>query len=243
MAIAITYLNSRTPHYRCIADGFIFINKGLKMRVIKKTIYTFSELSEIAKENAREWYRSNMYDDMDFAAEHIYSDASAIGKLMGIDLDSKRVQLMNGNHRYDPCIYYSGFSSQGDGACFEGEYKYSKGALHAVKAYAPKDKELARICKALQKIQKRYFYKLTATTKHSGHYYHSGCMRVTVDSEGDYRRDFCEAEDEVTQCMRDFADWIYSQLENESDYINSDESIDSNIEANEYEFDENGKRV
>jgi hypothetical protein len=43
--------------------------------------------------------------------------------------------------------------------------------------------------------------------------------------------------------MRDFADWIYRQLESEYDYANSDESVDENILCNEYEFDENGKLV
>ncbi len=50
-----------------------------------------------------------------------------------------------------------------------------------------------------------------------------------------------DAEDIVSELMRDFADWIYRQLLAEFDYQSSDEAIDETIEANEYEFTENGE--
>lgn len=39
---------------------------------------------------------------------------------VGITADTHEVKLMNGKTRQDPNIYFSGFWSQGDGACFEG---------------------------------------------------------------------------------------------------------------------------
>ena len=42
----------------------------------------------------------------------------------------------------DPVISYSGFCSQGDGACFEGCYEYKKGGVQAVKNYAGQDKDI-----------------------------------------------------------------------------------------------------
>jgi hypothetical protein len=42
--------------------------------------------------------------------------------------------------------------------------------------------------------------------------------------------------------MRDFADWIYSQLEKEYEWQNADEQVDDTIRANAYEFDEDGAR-
>lgn len=212
---------------------------------IKKTVFQFSELSERAKERARTWYRSSDYDD--FFSESICEYAATIGDILGIDLRVRRVSLSDGGHMYNPCIYYSGFSSQGDGACFEGSYRYKKGAYKALAAHiggkSKGDKELLRIAKELQNLQSRYFYSLTADMKHSGHYYHSGCMQVDVNYQRDDSRDTCEAEDDLTQLMRDFADWIYRQLETEYDYQNSDSTVNENIEANEYEFTENGDRA
>ncbi len=46
--------------------------------------------------------------------------------------------------------------------------------------------------------------------------------------------------DAIEQALKDFAYWIYKQLEQEYDYQNSDEQIDESIRANEYEFDEKG---
>ena len=212
------------------------------MRTIKKTAYLYSELSEAAQKKAIESYRLGNASD-DFYAECVYSDAAAIGDILGIDLNQKRVTLMNGSHRYDPCIYYSGFWSQGDGACFEAEYKYKKGALKAIQSYAPKDAELHRIAKGLQDVQKRHFYSLVASCKHRGHYYHSGCMHVDVSDNRDSYRDIGEAENDITQLMRDFADWIYEQLENAYEWEDADEQIIENIQANGYEFYENGDIV
>ena len=47
----------------------------------------------------------------------------------------------------------------------------------------------------------------------------------------------------LAELLRDFMNWIYQQLENEHDYLLSDEYVDDTIRANEYEFTENGKRA
>ena len=208
------------------------------MTIIETEVFTYSELSESAKETARKWYRIASQGD-NFYAECVYEDAAQIADLMGIDL----CQTSTNTGTYKPTIYYSGFSSQGDGASYECRYRYKPGTLKAVTAYAPKDTELHRIAKALQDIQKRYFYKLVATSRHSGHYYHSGCMRVIVEHSDDSYRDISDAEDTVTQCLRDFADWIYSQLEKAYYWENSDENIAETIAANEYKFTEYGDKV
>ena len=150
---------------------------------------------------------------------------------------------MGGGTGSEPRIFFSGFSSQGDGACFEGRYRYKKGALAKIHAEAPKDVELQRIAKGLQDVQRRHFYRLEALCEHRGHYCHSGCMAVEVRHEEDRYRDIGDAEDDVTQLLRDFADWIYKQLEAEHDYRTSDEQVIEAIEAIPYEFYENGSRA
>lgn len=209
----------------------------MRTEVIEKTIYKYDELSDAAKEKAREWWVR--CDDGDVSA--VYEDAARMGALMGIDLFTRPVKLMGGGTRYDPCIYYSGFWSQGDGACFEGTYRYQKGGAKAVEEECGgQDKELIRIAQGLQDVQRKNFYRLRASTVQCGHYQHSGCMSVSVEDCENLYRDLGDAEDTVTQLLRDFADWIYARLEAEYDYRTSDAVVEENIRANEYEFDEHG---
>ncbi len=132
-------------------------------------------------------------------------------------------------------VYYSGFWSQGDGACFEGGYSYVKGSVYKVKEHAPLDTELHRIVTALALLQHNNFYKLSATVKHRGYYYHEN--RTDIDIEGTEKDD---TENSLKELLRDFMRWIYSQLEKDYEFQNSDETVDENIIANEYEFTEEG---
>lgn len=195
------------------------------MEIIQTPVYTFDELSDQAKEKARDWWLEGALDYEWW--EFVYADATNVAELFGLDIEH---------------IWFSGFCSQGDGACFEGRYRYKKGALAAVKAYAPQDTDLHDIVKALQAAQRKAFYKLGATTKHRGHYYHSGCMSVDVCNLDDRWRDIGALEDDVKDALCWFADWIYKQLETEHEYQTSDEQVDEAIRANQYTFTEDGKR-
>lgn len=195
------------------------------MKQITKTydVYSFDELSENAKQKAlADHAKSIDYDWYDF----VYEDAKTIGSLMGIDVNN---------------IFFSGFCSQGDGACFEGGYGYKKNCVNAVMEYAPKDSDLHNIVKTLAAVQKRVFYQLTASVKHSGYYYHENCTVIDVEH---YDR-VVSAQDEkaVKECLRDFMRWIYKRLENEYDYITSEESFSELCTANDWEFLESGEMV
>ncbi len=190
------------------------------MRTIETIVYTFDELTEEAQEKAIE----NLHDIntghewWDF----VYEDSKEIAKLFGLDIEK---------------IYFSGFSSQGDGACVEGSYYYKKGGLKAVKDYAPKDEELHQIVKDIQKAQKPFLYSYSAKIKQRGFYMHSGCTQFGCDYEyGNW-----EHEDDIEEALREFMDWIYSRLEKEYEYLTSKEAIKETIIANEYEFTEDGE--
>ena len=205
------------------------------MRVIEKEVFKYEELDDRAKDKAKDWYRQFVFNDScDWW--HVLEDAVQIAQILGIDIDTRW-----GNR--EPVIYFSGFWSQGDGACFEGSYRYAKGATKKIREYAPQDTELHRIADELQSIQRRNFYKLCARMTHSGRYSHSGCMDASVWHYDDQYRDIGDAEDDIAQLMRDFADWIYDQLEKEYEYKCSDNVVEESIIANEYEFDEDGDRV
>lgn len=207
-------------------------------RTVTKTVYTYDELpNPRAKENAREWLRGAQAQDSDWY-DSVYEDAETVGKLMGIEMTQKPIQTMGGHTRYEPTIWFSGFSSQGDGACFEGRYAYAKGGAAKVRDHAPQDAVLHAIADGLQTVQKAHGYKLTATVSHSGSYYHSGCTDIDVEKGDDYAPDF--AASEVIRLLRRFMDWIYKQLEAEDEYRNSDDEIAESIRINGYEFEADG---
>jgi len=184
--------------------------------------YKFSELSDSAKESAIEsCHQINVHADW---FDCVFEDAKTIAELGGIEIRD---------------IYFSGFCSQGDGACFTGSYSYVKGALKRVKEYAPKDSELHEIFAALQDVQRRNFYQLSAGLSHRGHYNHSGCMAVDCHNYGVSQDDY----ETLRDTLRLFADWIYSKLNSEHDYLTSEKSVAETIEANELEFTENGKLI
>jgi hypothetical protein len=208
--------------------------------VIEKTVFSFAELEGRAKERALEWLRE---DPSDFYAESVLEDFATVCDLIGVSLDTRGVKLMNGSTRQEPKVYWSGFWSQGDGACFEGDYRYIKGAARAIREHAPEDAELHRIADALERAQRPYFYQLTATCSQRGHYMHSGCMSVDVEHAEDQYRDVSDAEDDIRDALRSLADWLYCQLEREHDYQTSEEVLAETAEANGYEFDEDGRIV
>lgn len=205
-------------------------------RQLLKTVYSFDELSDSAKDRARNWWRSSECEDF----EPDYEDFERMANLLGIKIDQRPVKLMGGGTRYVPKIYWSGFSSQGDGASFEGRYSYVKGAAKAIRKEAPFEKELHRIADDLAGAQRAHFYRLNANVETSGIYSHSGSMRIYVYNSADEWRGIGDAADTIIQALRDFADWIYGQLETEYNYRMSDENVDESICINEYEFDENG---
>ena len=194
-------------------------------RPVLNYVYKFDELSESAKQKAIEDYRQEGFDYDWYDA--VYEDAKQIGKILGIEIDN---------------IYFSGFSNQGDGACFEGKYAYIKGSAKEIKDHAPQDEELHRIARELQKLQKKNFYSLSATVKQSGHYSHEYCTEINVyDNLNSYGDVTIETEKALSELLRDFMRWIYKQLEQDWDYLSSDEQIIETIQANEWEFDENGE--
>ena len=196
------------------------------METLTIETYTFDELSNAAKDRAIELF-SDINTDYEWY-DLVFEDAKAIGEIMGIDIDK---------------IYFSGFSSQGDGACFVGKWRYNKNMRKAIREYAPIDTTLHSIAGNLFDIQRRNFYNIVATVNQSGRYYHEHCTSIDVENpERQYGEvDNRTIEDTKTE-LRRFMKWIYKTLEKEYDYLSSREAIIEAIEANEYTFTIDGER-
>lgn len=205
-------------------------------------IYSFSELSEPAKERARNWYRENCLDYNWWT--DIYDDTIEIAKLLGIEIKTRTINTSSNTKFTEPCIYFSGFWSQGDGACYEGTYHYAKKSVNTIKQYAPEDKTLHKIANGLYAVQKEHFYGLSATIRHSGQYCHEYCMDILV--EPNYEScNFMKngAEMEVIDLLRQFAKWIYKRLQKEYEFLISDEMVDDIFYYNNFDFYEDGNHA
>lgn len=209
--------------------------------IVETTVYYVNELNEAGREKARNWYRENaFYDDW---YDCVYDDFEIICGILGVHLKTTAVRLFGGGTRAKPCIYFSGFWSQGDGACFEAHCAYHKDAARKIRAHAPQDTELHAIADALRAVQRSNFYQLHADVTHRGRYNHEYCMAISVERGSPTSQDMtADAEDTVIEALRNLVRWLYRQLEHEYEYQMSDAVVDEAIIANGYTFTETGRR-
>ena len=146
--------------------------------------------------------------------EDLYDTIRAAGKLLGLEIDG---------------IYFDA-----DLYCiFNAHYRYVRGASVAVcKEFSWAD-DLHKIASELQALQKRHFYSLSCAVTEGRTTNRYRCFRFGEDYE-------CE---DLGDIIDDFAYWAWILLQDEYEYLTSDEAIKEMIEANEYEFDEAGKLV
>src|SRR5574343_1664132 len=185
--------------------------RGVIMRTITLDVFQFDELSDSAKEKAREWYRGCDCGDY---LDYIVEDFKAIGKIIGLEVSN---------------VFYSVGFVQSDYAAFVGTWRYAKGCMAAIKEYAPTDAELHNIVSAWCDLQRKHFYRVSAECV---------CRRDWqavdgVDVGGWY---VLAVHDSASEISRDLSSWLYHRLRDEVEYKNSDETVDESIRANEYEF-------
>lgn len=164
-------------------------------------------------------------------------------KEKGIELDSKTSRTVGGHTISSPAIYFSGFWSQGDGACFEGGLYMDK----FIEAH-----DLAKDYKAVA-----FFVasgdSITCSISHNGRYYHSNSVDYNFDcyieteehdpvrtaiNEAMYEQFESEwggFQTSVKDICQGYMNEIYSDLEKEYDYLTSDEAVWDAIEANEWD--------
>ena len=210
-------------------------------RTIETTVYTIDELSDAAKENARIWYRDQGLHDEWY--DFVYEDFETICRIIGITLATTPVRLYGGGTRDKPQIWWSGFSSQGDGASFAGRYSYARGSGKAIRAHAPKDAELHRIADELQAVQRKNFHQLHASIRQQGRYCHEYSMAIEVERDSPTWQPMTDdAEDAVIEALRDLARWLYRQLRSEYEHQTSDDAVDEIVSANAWTFTADGRR-
>jgi hypothetical protein len=210
------------------------------MRIVETPVYHLTELSDEAKDKARAWFRETIHDDW---WDSVYDDFQQICPILGVTLATTPVRLMGGGTRQKPCIWFSGFGSQGDGTCFEGCYAYAPRASLRIRDYAPQDTELHRIADALQALQKLNFYQLTASFRKTGQYTHAFAMTFDVERDSPAGQAVARrTDDDLIIALRDLANWLYRTLEREYEFQTSDETVDEGRSGNGYTFTAEGRR-
>lgn len=167
----------------------------------------------------------------------IYDDFIARMTNVGIEMDNRGI----GGKVTQPCVYFSGFSSQGDGACFEGEVKDWRLFIPTLG----------------EKYQPLLAHRLSIDTRrfgctHTGRYYHS--QSVTYFDEFEVSNNYENgtvrwyAQDSLLKSLdalwrefvedaetkfREHMDQLYSDLEKEYDYQTSDEAVLEALDASD----------
>lgn len=130
-------------------------------------------------------------------------------------------------------LSFSGFGSQGDGASFTGVFDGSvaEGAPESIRKHAPKDAVLHNIADELCNAGRTYFQCHVDIHRNNSPYVHSDTMGIVyVDSVYGDIDDWSDAviealESDILKLMRDLADWFYRALEQEYEYLTSDEVV------------------
>lgn len=196
------------------------------MRTIETKVYSLNELSEEAQGKAfNNWLELSINDD--FWQEYVLGSFTDILKRFGV---------------HEPMIYYRGFWSQGDGACFIGLYTYQKGWKKDILPEYPylKDSDIIKAMENIQTIQAQYFYDISATISHTGHYYHEYSTSFDFCSYTTDREILERHEDALKDYFRDIMQEIYSALEKEYRDTHSMSYFKEEALNNGYEYTSNG---
>lgn len=173
------------------------------MKTIEIKLFSFNELNEKAKEKALNEHRYMEVED-DFWSEGVIENWKEILEKQGFE---------------EPKILYSGFGSQGDGACFT--------------------------CKSIdfEKFENGEYKKadVSAYIEHSYRYFFATSTNVCIETEESVSDDLSnEIEKAIKDKREEIGNKIYRDLEEAYSHATSDECIIECFEANDYTFEENG---
>lgn len=185
-----------------------------------------AQATAIKREQERELY--------DQWWDSVYEDATRMGALLGIRVDE---------------ISFSGFWSQGDGASYIGRYEAMSDAVEKVKAEC-NDEELLRIAQELTVLQVAYglMYEGSsidvAISRDRSNYSHEYTMNFKLsDSANSELTPQGPQPESLVKLLRDFARWVYKQLEAEYEYLTSEEYARESLSNSGLLFSADGRII
>lgn len=192
----------------------------MRIEMIEKEVYTFEEVREKAIEKNRDV-------NIDYES---WSEPT---------LENEKQKLNNVGF-LDSEIFFSGFWSQGDGACFDcSDFDIDKILVELEK----RNKLTGKKCKLLNKIKD--YIKIEIDTTNT-YYNHEKTRKLFAYSEN--LKDcysfinnlICDFEKAAESLRLELSENIYKSLDNDYEYLTSDDAVKETLLLNEYEFDSNG---
>jgi len=188
------------------------------MKTITKTftVRTFDELTP--EEQAKALDKARYYDveTLDWSQSTI-DDFTAIMEDIGLDVEN---------------VFFSGFSSQSDGASFAGSYRFTPDGLENFRANTaapdliPLMEEIHALGSAGAARDGNEGEFSVIITKWRGRYCHENTMEFEFHQEPKDKTPWIIA-------FRKLAKWVYAQLETEYKWLTSDEGIAESFRSNE----------
>lgn len=204
------------------------------MNTMLITTYAFAELDERAQQRALDWYREGQTE----VWEPDLDDVATCLRYLGIELDS--------DNRGRPDIHYRISWSQGDGASFEGVWHAEAMDLAELHQYTG-DTTLHRLGAQLLAVllcHPRAECRIITGVGVGIGWINIECVYSgESDDDGDPAGLDEMVWEQLKTAFRGCADWVYRRLRDDLEYQTSDESCTEGIDANGYQFDEDGRVV
>jgi hypothetical protein len=204
------------------------------MKTVSISLYSFDELSPESKVKALNKFRYFQTEGIQWH-DFLFEEFKKFGSVLGIEIEN---------------IYFRGFGSQGDGACFIGSYAPKPNILKELEPQV-KDEHgkviaglgiLAEIAEHLEEAQGKYPNLYASIEKStSNRYVHKNSVDIFAYQVDDQGKENNLVVLELITAFKSFMDWMYRTLEKEYEYLTSDEQVKEFINANEYEFFANGE--
>lgn len=223
-------------------------------KTIKTVVYSYAELNDKAKENARDWYIANCMDHDWW--DGVYEDWEETLAKLGLS---------------DFKAHFSGFWSQGDGAQFLGHldigtfwraHQQPEAIMEGYNDWIERLNEHAapEFEQLILKVEE--VGSLSVRISSNGRYSHEYCTSFDFCIEELYPDPEIDDPDKAAtdrkpvECLNDqipaLEEWVtetcraymkefYRQLKQEYEYLTSEEAIAEAMEANEYTFTNNGR--
>ena len=187
----------------------------------------YKDLAEDVKEQLRDKHRYVNVSYLDWW-DGVYDWAKEDAAKFGLGIEN---------------IYFSGFSSQGDGASFVGELRFKECDVPDLNEGAKALYDVLAGVYGLIKIVAEDS-ELRVHIEQRGNYYHENTMGfdyyTRYDNTDEVDTILAAKEEEIEEALRDYARWIYRTLEKDYDYLISDEAIDEYL--NDYtNYNEEGE--
>lgn len=186
-------------------------------RTITTTVFTFNELTDAAKETARDWYRTGQDIDLDGALDMVKGMLSQLGW----DVDT---------------VEYSLGYSQSDHAGVVGTWR--KADVNVTDDWGTND-TFANLKAAVYEMGQSCDYLTTRSTGNYGPRLHEVSHIDADDTDTDVT---ATEHDNVNGAFLRIGRVIYEALRADYEWSTADEQVDDSILANEYTFTAEGKR-